>query len=145
VSENGAIPTALGTAHANGDGCSVEARPVRVLLAIEVAVYREGLAEALKRVDGMEVVGTAATGGELLRHAARRGPHVVLLDLAIEEGLEIVSELGRLLPGVGLDPLPEAAPTPVEDGDSYAANALIKARSAVRATGRAAIAVRRAL
>ena len=49
-------------------------------------------------------------------------------------------ELGRLLPGVGLDPLPDGLPTPPEDGDTYAANALIKARAAAASTGRDAIA-----
>jgi XTP/dITP diphosphohydrolase len=51
-----------------------------------------------------------------------------------------VRELARLLPGIELDPLPDGVPTPPEDGDTYAANALIKARAAVAATGRAAIA-----
>jgi XTP/dITP diphosphohydrolase len=49
-------------------------------------------------------------------------------------------ELERLLPGVALDALPDDADTPPEDGDTYAANALIKARAAALATGRAAIA-----
>jgi XTP/dITP diphosphohydrolase len=49
-------------------------------------------------------------------------------------------ELGRLLPGLGLDPLPDGVPTLPEDGGSYAANALIKARAAAAATGRPAIA-----
>ena len=49
-------------------------------------------------------------------------------------------ELGRLLSGVELDPLPDGLPTPREDGDTYAANALIKARAAAAATGRTAIA-----
>jgi XTP/dITP diphosphohydrolase len=49
-------------------------------------------------------------------------------------------EFRRLLPNVELDPLPEGLPTPVEDGESYAANALIKARAAAAATGRPAIA-----
>jgi XTP/dITP diphosphohydrolase len=49
-------------------------------------------------------------------------------------------EFERLLPGVELDPLPDESETPREDGDTYAANALIKARAAARATGRAAIA-----
>jgi XTP/dITP diphosphohydrolase len=49
-------------------------------------------------------------------------------------------ELGRLLPGLELDPLPDGIPTPPEDGDTYEANALIKARAAAAATGRAAIA-----
>ena len=39
-------------------------------------------------------------------------------------------ELGRLLPGIELDLLPDGVPTPPEDGESYAANALIKARAA---------------
>jgi XTP/dITP diphosphohydrolase len=49
-------------------------------------------------------------------------------------------EFERLLPGVRLDPLPDDVDTPPEDGDTYAANALIKARAAAHATGRAAIA-----
>jgi XTP/dITP diphosphohydrolase len=49
-------------------------------------------------------------------------------------------EFERLLPSIGLDPLPEAVEMPPEDGDTYAANALIKARHAATATGRAAIA-----
>jgi XTP/dITP diphosphohydrolase len=51
-----------------------------------------------------------------------------------------VRELARLLPGIELDPLPDGVPTPPEDGDTYAANALIKARAAATATGRTAIA-----
>jgi XTP/dITP diphosphohydrolase len=49
-------------------------------------------------------------------------------------------EFERLLPAVTLDPLPDDVETPPEDGDTYAANALIKARAAARATGRTAIA-----
>jgi XTP/dITP diphosphohydrolase len=49
-------------------------------------------------------------------------------------------EFARLLPGVALDPLPSEHPSPEETGDTYAENALIKARAAARATGRAAFA-----
>jgi XTP/dITP diphosphohydrolase len=49
-------------------------------------------------------------------------------------------EFRRLLPALTVDPLPDGLPSPVEDGDTYAANALIKARAAATATGRAAIA-----
>ena len=49
-------------------------------------------------------------------------------------------EFARLLPGVAIEPLPGSAPTPEETGDTFAENALIKARSAVQATGRTAIA-----
>jgi XTP/dITP diphosphohydrolase len=49
-------------------------------------------------------------------------------------------EFERLLPGVALDPLPEGDPSPEETGDTYAENALIKARAAAKATNRAAFA-----
>ena len=51
-----------------------------------------------------------------------------------------VGEFARLLGDVALDPLPVEVETPEETGDTYAANALIKARAAAAATGRAAIA-----
>jgi XTP/dITP diphosphohydrolase len=49
-------------------------------------------------------------------------------------------EFARLLPDVALDPLPDGLPSPEETGATYGENALIKARAAVAATGRAAIA-----
>jgi XTP/dITP diphosphohydrolase len=49
-------------------------------------------------------------------------------------------EYGRLLPGIGLEPLPAGLEPPAETGDTYAENALIKARAAAAATGRAAMA-----
>ncbi len=51
-----------------------------------------------------------------------------------------VREFERLLPGVALEPLPDDVETPPESGSTYADNALIKARAAAEATGRAAIA-----
>jgi XTP/dITP diphosphohydrolase len=49
-------------------------------------------------------------------------------------------EFERLLPGVALDPLPAELESPEETGETYAANALIKARAAAQASGRAAFA-----
>ena len=49
-------------------------------------------------------------------------------------------EFGRLLPGVALEPLPAQLESPEETGSTYAENALVKARAAVRGTGRTAIA-----
>ena len=49
-------------------------------------------------------------------------------------------ELGRMLDGVALEPLPEHVTLPPEDGDTFAANALGKARAAAAALGRPAIA-----
>jgi XTP/dITP diphosphohydrolase len=49
-------------------------------------------------------------------------------------------ELAELLPALRLEPLPAGIDLPPEQGDSFAANALIKAGAAHAATGRAAIA-----
>jgi XTP/dITP diphosphohydrolase len=49
-------------------------------------------------------------------------------------------ELGRVLVGVALEPLPDGVTLPPEDGDTFAANALGKARAAAAALGRPAIA-----
>jgi len=49
-------------------------------------------------------------------------------------------ELSELLGDLRLEPLPDEVELPPEDGDSFAANALTKARAAHTATGRPAIA-----
>jgi XTP/dITP diphosphohydrolase len=49
-------------------------------------------------------------------------------------------EFARLLPGVEVDVLPDEVALPPEDGDTFAANALGKARAAAVATGRVSIA-----
>jgi XTP/dITP diphosphohydrolase len=49
-------------------------------------------------------------------------------------------ELGEILAGVELEPLPASVELPPETGETFAANALIKARAARAATGDEAIA-----
>ena len=51
-----------------------------------------------------------------------------------------LEELGEILAGFELEPLPDSVELPPEDGDTFAANALGKARAAHEQTGRAAIA-----
>ena len=51
-----------------------------------------------------------------------------------------LAEMEELLPAVELQPLPAGFEMPPEDGDSFAANALIKARAAHAATGEVTIA-----
>lgn len=51
-----------------------------------------------------------------------------------------VRELAEILPDAGLKPLPAGIEMPPETGDTFAANALIKARAAVAATGEEVIA-----
>ena len=51
-----------------------------------------------------------------------------------------LEELGEILAGFELEPLPDSVGLPPEDGDTFAANALGKARAAHDQTGRASIA-----
>ena len=51
-----------------------------------------------------------------------------------------VQELARVLTPHTIEPLPESVELPPEDGDTFTANALIKARAAAAATGATALA-----
>jgi XTP/dITP diphosphohydrolase len=63
----------------------------------------------------------------------------VKLTLATRNAHKLL-EFARLLPGVELVALPDGVELPPEVGDTFAANALPKARTAARATGAVAIA-----
>jgi DNA-binding NarL/FixJ family response regulator len=73
--------------------------PVRVLVADDHQLMREGTAALLGVDDRVEVVGLARDGGEALALAGRRAPDVVLLDLNMPEidGLEACARL-RAMP-----------------------------------------------
>ena len=57
--------------------------PIRVLLADDQRVVREGLSMLVGLLPGIEVVGTAADGEEGLALVARLRPDVVLLDIML--------------------------------------------------------------
>lgn len=54
---------------------------IRILLADDQALFREGLNTLLSVQEGFEVVGEANNGEEVLRMAAQTGPDVVLMDM----------------------------------------------------------------
>jgi DNA-binding NarL/FixJ family response regulator len=56
-------------------------RTIRVLIADDHAVVREGLRAVLGSEPDMEVVGEAATGKEVLERAAELRPDVILMDI----------------------------------------------------------------
>ena len=62
---------------------STNAAPVRVLVADDQKVVRDGLSLLLGMLPGVEVIGTAVDGTDAVRQAATCEPDVVLMDLSM--------------------------------------------------------------
>jgi DNA-binding NarL/FixJ family response regulator len=73
---------------------------IRVLIADDHAVVREGLRAFLELQDGIEVVGEAADGQQALVQAERLRPDVILMDLVMPtlDGVGAMRELRERLP-----------------------------------------------
>jgi DNA-binding NarL/FixJ family response regulator len=69
--------------------------PIRILVADDHPVVRDGLVAILSTQADLEVVGEAGNGQEVLAQVAELEPHVVLLDLEMPE-LDGVETLERL-------------------------------------------------
>jgi DNA-binding NarL/FixJ family response regulator len=74
---------------------------IRVLLADDQRVVREGLGTLLSLLEGIELVGTAADGEEALALAAEHDPDVVLMDLRMPrcDGVEATRRIRGEHPG----------------------------------------------
>ena len=73
---------------------------IRVLIADDHAVVRQGLRTFLDLQDDVEVVGEAEDGAEALEAAERLAPDVVLIDLVMPgvDGIEAIRGLRERVP-----------------------------------------------
>jgi len=75
---------------------------IRVLIADDHTVVREGIRHVLSSDGGFDVVGEAANGAEAVRVAQELRPDVVVLDLSMPElsGLEAAERIRKTMPDV---------------------------------------------
>jgi DNA-binding NarL/FixJ family response regulator len=80
---------------------------MRVVLAEDNALLRQGMAQLLEREDDIELVGTAADLPSLLRLVEATEPDVVVTDIRMpptgtDEGIRAAAELRELRPTIGV-------------------------------------------
>ena len=77
-------------------------QPIRVLIADDQKVVREGLAMVLGLLEGVVVVGAAADGNEALALAVELEPDIVLMDLRMPrcDGVQATRMLAEQLPAI---------------------------------------------
>jgi DNA-binding NarL/FixJ family response regulator len=76
--------------------------PIRLLVADDHTIVREGIVSMLEETGECTVVAQAADGARALELAQETRPHVVVTDLSMPRlsGLEVVSRLRKEMPGV---------------------------------------------
>jgi DNA-binding NarL/FixJ family response regulator len=78
--------------------------PIRVLIADDQRVVRDGLGMLISLIDDVEVVGSASDGAEAVRLAQAHHPDVILMDLRMPgvDGIDATGQVCQLLPGTGV-------------------------------------------
>ena len=73
---------------------------IRILVADDHAVVREGIRHVLATQHGFDIAGEAASGADAVRLAAECTPDVVVLDVSMPDGtgLEVIGDVRRAAP-----------------------------------------------
>lgn len=76
--------------------------PIRIILADDHEIFRDGFVDLLKKQDEIVLVGEAANGKELLEQADRFQPDVILTDIKMPlmDGIEATRILAEKMPQV---------------------------------------------
>ena len=78
--------------------------PIRILLADDHKMFRQGLRELLERQGDFTIVGEATTGREAVEMALRLRPEILLLDIQMPEldGVAVAREVAARAPEIKL-------------------------------------------
>jgi DNA-binding NarL/FixJ family response regulator len=81
-----------------------EIRPLRVVIADDHPVVRDGLAALLRFLPGMTVAETVGDGRAAVRAAVTLRPEVLVMDIQMPglNGVEATAEITRMAPGVAI-------------------------------------------
>ena len=73
---------------------------IRIVIADDHTIFRQGLRMLLAQEDDMEVVGEAADGTEALELAKKHKPDIILLDIAMPtmDGVKVAGKIKKTLP-----------------------------------------------
>ena len=77
---------------------------IRVLIADDHTLFRDGLRSLLASIPDIEVVGEAASGKEAVRLASEHQPDVILMDIQMHDlnGIEATRQILRTSPHIGI-------------------------------------------
>lgn len=76
--------------------------PIKIMIADDHDLFREGLAMVLSKVDHFVLTGTATNGTELLKLVKQNPPDVILMDInmPLKNGIETTAQLMREHPQI---------------------------------------------
>lgn len=95
--------------------------PIKVLIADDHQLVREGIRAMIAEEEGIQVVGEASDGAEALALAEKLSPDLVLMDIRMPkmDGLEAARRIK------GLSPSPLVVMISVYDNDAYVLDAIL--------------------
>lgn len=78
--------------------------PIRIVLADDHEIYRDGFKGILKKQSGIELVGEAENGEELIALAHKHNPDVIVTDIKMPkvDGIEATKRLTQELPHISI-------------------------------------------
>lgn len=75
-------------------------KPYKIMLADDHVMFRQGIKQIIEEIDGLEVIGEAGDGLELLQLLKKLLPDLIILDISMPNlrGLEAAREIKTLYP-----------------------------------------------